>query len=184
MGSVVLIRLLGWERRWEGARPSWVCCAPLDACLSACLPAAPALTAALQPVGCTHAVFAPGRALGHRSLSFTLQVISDFDMTLSRFGCNGRRCPTSHSEFKPCYCFVALPSAFCVCSLPKPFPPSSPKPMAGASSWCLCSSFATKTLSCSLSVSCQHPEAPSLSVWAVTLAFCCLCRYPRQQPCY
>ncbi|XP_071433352.1 7-methylguanosine phosphate-specific 5'-nucleotidase [Pithys albifrons albifrons] len=28
-----------------------------------------------------------------------LQVISDFDMTLSRFGCNGRRCPTSHNIF-------------------------------------------------------------------------------------
>ncbi|NXK83860.1 5NT3B nucleotidase, partial [Amazona guildingii] len=26
-----------------------------------------------------------------------LQVISDFDMTLSRFGCSGGRCPTSHS---------------------------------------------------------------------------------------
>ncbi|NXF13211.1 5NT3B nucleotidase, partial [Smithornis capensis] len=26
-----------------------------------------------------------------------LQVISDFDMTLSRFGCNGRRCPTSYN---------------------------------------------------------------------------------------
>ncbi|NWT04394.1 5NT3B nucleotidase, partial [Mionectes macconnelli] len=26
-----------------------------------------------------------------------LQVVSDFDMTLSRFGCNGRRCPTSHN---------------------------------------------------------------------------------------
>lgn len=31
----------------------------------------------------------------------TSQVISDFDMTLSRFGCKGRRCPTSHSEFEP-----------------------------------------------------------------------------------
>ncbi|NXC36791.1 5NT3B nucleotidase, partial [Campylorhamphus procurvoides] len=29
----------------------------------------------------------------------SLQVISDFDMTLSRFGCNGRRCPTSHNIF-------------------------------------------------------------------------------------
>ncbi|NXG05943.1 5NT3B nucleotidase, partial [Sakesphorus luctuosus] len=28
-----------------------------------------------------------------------LQVISDFDMTLSRFGYNGRRCPTSHNIF-------------------------------------------------------------------------------------
>ncbi|KAJ7421070.1 7-methylguanosine phosphate-specific 5'-nucleotidase [Willisornis vidua] len=28
-----------------------------------------------------------------------LQVVSDFDMTLSRFGCNGRRCPTSHNIF-------------------------------------------------------------------------------------
>ncbi|NXA09274.1 5NT3B nucleotidase, partial [Sapayoa aenigma] len=26
-----------------------------------------------------------------------LQVISDFDMTLSRFGCNGKRCPTSYN---------------------------------------------------------------------------------------
>ncbi|NXM03947.1 5NT3B nucleotidase, partial [Tyrannus savana] len=26
-----------------------------------------------------------------------LQVVSDFDMTLSRFGCNGRRCPTSYN---------------------------------------------------------------------------------------
>ncbi|NXP17944.1 5NT3B nucleotidase, partial [Scytalopus superciliaris] len=36
------------------------------------------------------------RALRERGAA-TLQVISDFDMTLSRFGCNGRRCPTSHN---------------------------------------------------------------------------------------
>ncbi|XP_026699623.1 cytosolic 5'-nucleotidase 3A [Athene cunicularia] len=28
-----------------------------------------------------------------------LQIITDFDMTLSRFSCNGKRCPTCHSEY-------------------------------------------------------------------------------------
>nr|XP_033774125.1 7-methylguanosine phosphate-specific 5'-nucleotidase isoform X2 [Geotrypetes seraphini] len=33
----------------------------------------------------------------HRGRKEKLQVISDFDMTLSRFKCNGRRCPTSYN---------------------------------------------------------------------------------------
>lgn len=30
---------------------------------------------------------------------FFIQVISDFDMTLTRFAYNGKRCPTCHSKF-------------------------------------------------------------------------------------
>ncbi|KAM4843154.1 7-methylguanosine phosphate-specific 5'-nucleotidase [Thomomys bottae] len=45
-----------------------------------------------QPRRVQEVVSALRRAGGHR-----LQVISDFDMTLSRFACNGQRCPSSHN---------------------------------------------------------------------------------------
>ncbi|XP_062967483.1 7-methylguanosine phosphate-specific 5'-nucleotidase isoform X2 [Cynocephalus volans] len=45
-----------------------------------------------QPGRVQEIVGALRRGGGHR-----LQVISDFDMTLSRFACNGKRCPSSHN---------------------------------------------------------------------------------------
>lgn len=38
---------------------------------------------------------------------FSIQVISDFDMTLTRFAYNGKRCPTCHSKF-PFSCSLRL----------------------------------------------------------------------------
>lgn len=32
--------------------------------------------------------------------SAAFQIITDFDMTLSKFAVNGKRCPTCHSEYK------------------------------------------------------------------------------------
>lgn len=54
-------------------------------------------------------------------------------MTLSRFGCNGRRCPTSHSELKLLFLLLPILFVFCVCVLSLygscyPLPPSFAKP--------------------------------------------------------
>ena len=54
-------------------------------------------------------------------------------MTLSRFGCNGRRCPTSHSELKPLFLLLLILFVFRVgvlslCGSCFPLPPSFAKP--------------------------------------------------------
>lgn len=54
-------------------------------------------------------------------------------MTLSRFGCNGRRCPTSHSELQPLFFLLLILFVFRVCVLSPcgscyPLHPSFAKP--------------------------------------------------------
>lgn len=57
------------------------------------------------------------QARAQACFSLSLQIISDFDMTLSRFLCHGRRCPTSHSECQLLGLCLPLPFAFLVGAL-------------------------------------------------------------------